>query len=121
MSAATTTRYERCPDCTDGSCGSCGPKSNEHAAPGIRLVVRQVRFVPCLCGTGCDLCGPVAHELAALGVTVEVIEEHGAKRWMPSVHLDKNGKSACGTGWSGVQLTHDRSAVTCKRCLRWNG
>lgn len=132
---ATIMRYERCPQCQDGSCRSCGPSSNEHAAPGIRLVVRQVRFVACPngCGSaqvhdpsapmvqfaGCGRCGPIVHELAAPGVGIEVIDEHDAKRWVPVVHWDKNGDSACGTGWSGTQLTRDATQVTCQRCLKW--
>lgn len=118
--AATITRFERCPACTDGSCRACGSASAEHAAPGVRLVVRQVRFIACVCESGCALCGPNVHELAAPGVTIEIVEEHDAKRWVPVVHLNKNGNSACGTAWIGAQTTSSISEVTCRRCLKWN-
>lgn len=118
-SVATTARYERCPVCRDGSCHACGPSSTEHAAPGVRLVVRQVRFIACACATGCNLCGLNAHELAAPGVTIEVIGEHDAKRWIPVIHLAKGGASACGTGRSDSQLSRHILEVTCRRCLKW--
>lgn len=119
-SVATVARYERCPDCTDGSCRACGKASTEHAGPGVRLVVRQVRFIPCTCEKGCNLCGLNAHELAAPGVTVEVIDEHDAKRWVPVVHFSVGGgRSICGTGGSEAQITSKRDAVTCRRCLKW--
>lgn len=116
---ATIMRFEPCPDCSDGSCRACGPASSEHAAPGIRLVVRHVRFVRC-CAKGCAACGANAHPLAAPGVKVEVVEEHDAKRWIPVVHMRKGDKAACGTSHaSDEHLTEKRSEVTCARCKKW--
>jgi hypothetical protein len=131
VSDAVIVNYEACPECTDGACRKCGLASSEHAAPGVRLVIRHVRFVRCaVCnGTGsfpaagqiqtCASCGPTKHEMASPGVTVEIADEHSRKRWVPSIHLEKNGRTACGHGWSGQQLTSDRAKVTCKRCLKW--
>lgn len=130
-------RYEPCPDCTDGTCKLCGETSSENAAPGVRLVIREVRFVRCsVCGgTGkhaefgpvgsCGSCGFKHHELAAPGIATEVIEEHTTKRHVAVVHLRRSGSldgdvSACGTPHaSDEHLTNDRTAVTCTRCKKW--
>lgn len=116
---ATIVRYEPCQDCTDGSCRSCGESSSEHAGPGVRLVVRQVKFVRC-CASGCAKCGTNAHAMAAPGIAISVIEEHGARRWVPVVHLNQKGQAACGTSHaSDAHLTTNRDEVTCSRCLKW--
>lgn len=120
MSDATVVRYERCVNCTDGSCRACGQASSEHAAPGVQLVIRHVRFVACICATGCPLCGTNVHPLASPGVTVEIAEEHSRKRWVPSVHLRRDDKASCGTSHaSDEHLTNDRDKVTCSRCRKW--
>jgi hypothetical protein len=117
----TIATYEPCPECVDGSCLLCGPASGEHAAPGVRLVVRRIRFVLCKhCngGDGCEDCGSHVHPLATAGVTTEVIEEHTSKRWVPSIHLRRpEGRTACGrTDVEDDRRTSDPNKVTCGHC-----
>ena len=116
----TSITYELCPRCADGSCKQCGPASSEHAAPGVVVVVRRVRFVPCSCkGKGCERCGPGVHELAAVGVCLETVDEHASKRWVPSLHMKIDGKPRCGAPGAEDRMTDDRTAVTCTRCQRF--
>lgn len=113
----TTARYERCADCEDGSCRRCGPASSENAAPGIKLVVRRVRFVRCSClGLGCPLCGRNAHPQADAGVTVEPVSEHVPKRWVPSMHKRGSDGAACGIPAPSDRITDNDDEVTCTKC-----
>jgi hypothetical protein len=115
--------YEICPSCTDGSCGRCGQASGEHAAPGVRMVVRRFRFVRCSCeGNGCNRCGPAVHEMAGRGIRTEIIGEHATKRWVPSVHFvpEEGRKAACGVWAPSNRTTKKREDATCKVCLRRN-
>jgi hypothetical protein len=124
----TITRFEKCPDCSDGSCRKCGPASSEYAAPGVRLVVRHVRFVTCICNsTGCARCGANAHPMAAPGVTIEVIDKHDANHWIPSIHFGiistqnpNCGDAAfCGTSHVPAEyLSTKWNLVTCTRCKK---
>lgn len=119
----TTATYEMCPNCTDGSCRKCGLASGEHAAPGVRVVLRRIRFVCCDCrGVGaCGVCGAEAHSLAARGVRVETVEERTTKRWVPSVHLRRGEGARCGTGGADEDcLTTVKADVTCTRCLKFS-
>ena len=138
MSADATTivSYEPCPTCTDGSCRKCGPASGEHAAPGVRLVVRRIRFAPCAhCQGGkryevpasapltgkirCTACGPAVHPLAAPGVMIETVDERTASRWVPSIHLRIGDGAACGaTGVPDDRLTRRLADVTCRTCSK---
>jgi hypothetical protein len=135
MSDATIVRYEPCPKCLDGSCGSCGPASGEHAAPGVLLVVRHLRFIPCpQCEggrkaygipageswqhNGCVNCGPSKHPMAAPGVVVEVVTERNARRWVPAMHQRKGDGPKCDSaGVPPDRLTSKKAEVTCKRCI----
>jgi hypothetical protein len=125
MDNNTVATFEPCPDCKDGSCRKCGPASSEHAAPGVRLVLRPFRFVRCPKHTTptCTYCGPAVHSQAGTGVTMEILGERVTKRWVPSMHLQAgNDVPACRC--SGVpenRLTLNRAEVTCTHCLGRRG
>jgi hypothetical protein len=124
MDNNTLATYEPCPNCTDGSCRRCGPASSEHAAPGVRLVLRPFRFVRCLAheGPSCRRCGPAVHPRAGVGVAIEVVNERVTKRWVPSVHLRRGDRPACRcAGVSEDRLTANRDEVTCTHCLGRRG
>lgn len=122
--------YEPCPDCKDGSCRRCGAASSEHAAPGVRRVLRQLRFVRCKGCANCNSkvvdaprCGPVSHPKAAVGVLAEVVETHSPKRWVPAMHLPGRDKdrdnAACGVFYLDKdRLTTNVAEVTCRRCQK---
>lgn len=126
----TVLRFEPCPACTDGSCGECGTASSTHAAAGVRIIRRRIRFVVCQNGHDrgapkpCNACGPAHHPLAAPGITTEVVGERHTRRWVPAVHMKHSldtGKGRCGTVVPSVRLTDDWQAVTCTLCKNMKG
>lgn len=126
-SEVVTAKYEPCPDCRDGSCRKCGPASNDHAAPGVRFVLRRVRFIRCGCPDGCIRCAGT-HVLAAPGVRVEIVEERSTKQWVPVIHFHnafsevgaaEHGSARCGVDVEEKRLTARWESVTCERCLRY--
>lgn len=118
----TINRYEPCPECSDGSCKKCGPASGEHAAPGVRLISRRIRFVRCpgMCkGKGCSACGRGIHPLCAPGVTIQTVDERATKRWVPATHLRAGGKALCGASVPDDRLVSKLNgdvANPCERC-----
>ena len=66
------------------------------------------------------MCGPEIEKRCAPGVTIQVIEKRTTKRWVVAVHLDRDGRAACGAHHTanGFSTTTVRAEITCQRCLK---